>query len=349
MRRNCVVSLQRWALLYVVLCAARASAQELTPKSGALVAVDTGQTLWIAPVGGKMQVIALDDYVIPRKDGFWRVRLQFESLAPDRGFRASETELWAVPLSKGKNAVAWEEEVPTTEQQEGQTEEPQQSEPETDSEELHHQELHFLSPAYISFYAQRGEESETYSLLKISDGQLSEGSLRVSEEKPPIPEAARSRDVKACVDPKSEMSPDDLLAYTSEVSYGIVRGRGKWHYASMLGRIGYSTDCAVSVLPPKSLVAQSELFPGWKEIKDTYPDAEDAFSSPAHDLILIFYQNRLMVAPVQQGKIGKPLLRLEVNGKPVMVEWALGKYVDAWTNQLTPYFGVYQPKAKTSQ
>jgi hypothetical protein len=135
----------------------------------------------------------------------------------------------------------------------------------------------------------------------------------------------------------------------SKLSYGIVRGRGKWPYASMVGRRSYTSDCAVSVLPPKSLVAQSELLPGWKEIKNSYPDAEDAFSSPAHDLILIFYQNRLMVAPVQQGKIGKPLLRLEVNGKPVMAEWALGKHVDAWTNQLTPYCGVYQPKAKTSQ
>jgi hypothetical protein len=349
MSRNCVVSLQRWALLCVVVCAATASAQELTPKSGALVAVDTGQTLWIAPVGGKMQVIALDDYVVPRKDGFWRVRLQFKSLAPDRGFRAIETELWAAPLNKGKNAVAWEEKAPTTEKQEGQTEEQQQSEPEIDSDELHHQELHFLSPDYISFYAQRGEDSETYSLLKISDGQLNEAALRVSEEKPPIPEAVKTRDMKACIDPKNELSTDDLLTYASDVSYGIRRGRGKWHYASMLGRIGYHTDCAVSVLPPKSLVAQSELFPDWKEIKDTYPDAEDAFSSPVHDLILIFYQNRLMVAPVQQGKIGKPLSRLEVNGKPVMVEWALGKYVDAWTHQLTPYFGVYQPKAKTSQ
>jgi hypothetical protein len=349
MSRNCVVSPQRLALLFVVLCAATASAQEPTPKSGALVAVDAEQTLWIAPVGGKMQVMALDDYVVPRKDGFWRVRLQFKSVAPDRGFRAIETELWAVPLKKGKNAVAWEEKVPTTEKQDGQTEEQQQSEPEIDSDELHHQELHFLSPDYISFYAQRGEESETYSLLRISDGQLSEGTLRVSEEKPPIPEAVTTRDMKACIDPKNELSTDDLLAYTSEVSYGIVRGRGKWHYASMVGRRSYTTDCAVSALPPKSLVAQSELFPGWKEIKDKYPDAEDAFPSPGHDLILIFYQNRVMVAPVQQGKIGKPLLRLEVNGKPVMVEWALGKYVDAWTNQLTPYFGVYQPKAKASQ
>ena len=79
------------------------------------------------------------------------------------------------------------------------------------------------------------------------------------------------------------------------------------------------------------------------------PDAEDAFPSPARDMLLVFYQNRLMVAPVQQGKVGRPLLRLEVNGKPVMVEWALGKYVDTWTKQLTPHFGNYQPKKKTSQ
>src|ERR1700726_2467797 len=66
-----------------VACVATAFAQEPMPKSGAPVAIDTGQTLWIAVVNGKMQVIALDDYVNPRKDGFWRILLPSKSLPPD--------------------------------------------------------------------------------------------------------------------------------------------------------------------------------------------------------------------------------------------------------------------------
>lgn len=128
-----------------------------------------------------------------------------------------------------------------------------------------------------------------------------------------------------------------------------MRGRGNWRYNGVISLRGFRTEYAVSVSPPKSIVAQIELFPACKEIKDVYPDAEDAFPSPARDMVLVFYQNRLMVALVQQGKVGRPLLRLEVSCKPVMVEWALRKYVDTWTKQLTPHFGNYQPKKKTSQ
>jgi len=83
-----------------VACVATAFAQEPMPKSGALIAIDTGQTLWIAVVNGKMQVIALDDYVIPRKDGFWRILLPSKSLPPD---------VWAVPLGKSKDVIAEQE------------------------------------------------------------------------------------------------------------------------------------------------------------------------------------------------------------------------------------------------
>jgi hypothetical protein len=47
-----------------------------------------------------MQVIALDDYVIPRKDGFWRILLPSKSLPPD---------VWAVPLGKSKDVIAEQE------------------------------------------------------------------------------------------------------------------------------------------------------------------------------------------------------------------------------------------------
>src|SRR5271155_767698 len=57
---------------------------EATPHSGALVGLSGGQTLWIAPVDGKIRVLAAQDYIIPRKDGFWRVRFDMK-WAPQKG------------------------------------------------------------------------------------------------------------------------------------------------------------------------------------------------------------------------------------------------------------------------
>jgi len=334
MRNHAASDLICWVMGVVVLVAA-SSAQELMPKSGALVAIDTGQTLWIAPVNGKMQVIAFDDYVIPRKDGFWRVLLPSKSMPPD---------VLAVPLAKSKDAIAAEQKASPQKKEghtEGQDQPDQEAQP--DLNEVHRQEVKFLNPIYISVYTET-EQAEAYSLLQTTE-RTGESTLVFSDSHLSIPEDVRMKDVKSCIDPENQDANYQEFASDNE-SLGIMRTRGKWRYDGAISLRGYRTNCAVSIVPPKSIVAQSELFPHWKDIKDVYPDADDAFSSPNHDVLLVFYQNRLMVAPVRQGKVGKPVLRLELNGKPVMVEWALGRYVDVWTKQLAPYFGTYRPKAK---
>lgn len=335
--RNRTTILIGW-LVGVLLCAAASSAQELMPKSGALVAIDSGQTLWIAPVNGKMQVIAVDDYVIPRKDGFWRVILSSKSFPPDAR---------AIPLAKGKDAISSRQKA-SPEKKEGQPqgEDQPDQEAQPDLNEVHRQEVKFLSPIYISIYTET-EQTEAYSLLQTTE-RTGESTLVFSDSHLSIPADVRMKDVKPCVDPENQDANYQEYASDNE-SLGIVRTRGKWRYDGMISLRGYSTNCAVSLVPPKSIAAQTELFPRWKDIKDIYPDAEDAFSSPNHDVLLVFYLNRLMVSPVREGKAGKPLLRLEVNGKPVMLEWALGKYVDVWTKQLAPYFGAYTPKTKPTQ
>jgi hypothetical protein len=285
-----------------------------------------------------MQVIAVDDYVIPRKDGFWRVLLPSKSMPPD---------VLAVPLAKNKDAIAAAEKAspPKKEgQTEGQDQPDQEAQP--DLNEVHRQEVKFLSPIYIAVYTQT-EQTEAYSLLQTTE-RTGESMLVFSDSHLSIPEDVRMKDVKPCIDQENQDANYQEYASDNE-SLGIVRARGKWRYDGAISLRGYRTNCAVSLVPPKNVVAQTELFPRWKEIKDAYPDADDAFSSPSHDLLLVFYQNRLMVAPVRGGQVGKALLRLEVNGKPVMVEWALGKYVDVWTKRLSPHFGTYTPKPKPGQ
>ena len=341
------------------------------PRSGALVALDNGQTIWIAPVNGKMQVIAANDYVIPRRDGFWRVRVQFKELPPNQpGAGAAQDEqgtsnapswLWAVPLKKGKDAIAWQE-TPPGKKDGGDANAQEQEQTEQDSQAMEESppqrnELQFLSPDYMSLHTVTGEYSERYSILTIEDTPANNGgmaALRVIEYDPPISEAQRKKDLQACVDPNDELSTEDFLTGATEIGYGIVRARGSWSYTWLLGydggvARGYHTGCYVSVVPPKSMVGYNEVYPAWDAIKDAFPDAEDVFSSPSHDMILVLYENRLMAAPVQGGKVGRAMARLEVIGKPVMVQWALGKYVDVWTKELTPYFGEYTPKPKTEQ
>ena len=317
----------------------------------------SGQTLWIAPAGDKIQVLAAPDYIIPRRDGFWRVRLDVNWNDPTlSGVPPGHGRLWAVPLKKGMDAVAWSAEQPASntdeegnKQEEGALDTMQR---EAD-QEGHHVESLFLSPDCLSFYDAHTEVSsggstrgsETYTILRITDAPATPGrttdQLLVEKLNVTIPDNTRDNDVRACVRADSELSDSDKeWAFGQETTLGIRRNQQRWIYSWLIGG-GAGMSCSVSLPPPKSIVGNNEIFPDWKEVKSTVPGAEDAFSSPAHDLLLIVTGTKLIVAPVRDGKIAKSLGEITLPGKPVMVQWAIGRYVDAWTNELKQYFDVY--------
>jgi hypothetical protein len=343
---------------------------EAMPHSGALLGLSGGQTLWIASADDKIRVLAAPDYIIPRKDGFWRVRLDvkwvwappeespaeaiIEAVKNDpalSGVPPGYGRLWAVRLKKGMDAVARSPEQPmTAAQAEDNQEENQMGEGQA-QEEVHQQRLLFLSPDYLSFYEEHtsgGRIRETERILNVTDPPgapvRAREQLLVHEASAPISNSTRDKDLIACIDPdgKEGFQEEDFLR---SGIIGIRRKNQKWVYDSVEGNEDtVFAACAVSVLPPKRIVGSNELFPEWKQIKSTYPDAEDAFSSPSHDLLLVTGNSHLIIVPVYDGKIGKQLADIELFDQPVMVQWAIGKYVDAWTNELAPYFHAYAPR-----
>jgi len=361
-----VMRLVRIALALSLLAGAICLGQEAKPSSGALVALSSGQTIWIAPINGKMQAIARDELVIPRKDGFWRIRVD-ETQWPDTAGSNSDSadasakpapiigKLWSVPLSRGPDAVPWEAK-PAKENDEKKAD--ADSENSADSlpsqdDTVYQRDLNFLSPDYISLYTVVGEYSDAYSILRITGPAPGTSVLQVQDEPPSIPEAQEKRDLANCADPNDELSNQDFLQGATEVSYGIVRGRRSWDYVWLLGyeggvARGYHTGCPTSGVPPRSVVGVPDTFPSWRAIKEVFPEAQDAFTSPAHDVVMVVLSDRLIVAPLHNGVVGKSVLRLEIKAKPAMVQWALGKYVEQWTRILTPYFGAYQPKGAAS-
>jgi tetratricopeptide (TPR) repeat protein len=227
-------------------------------------------------------------------------------------------------------------------------------------EEGHHLQLRFLGPDYLSY----NEEytvissgggtgaSDTDTILKITDPPAASGSasdkLLVHRTPDPVRDDAREKELTACIEPdnKDDFRDEDFLQNAQESTFGLKREKQKWVYAWDLGYAvtamrGYHTECPVSVPPPVSMVGNNELFPEWKKIKSAYPAAEDAFSSPSHDLLLIVVPGQLIIASVLNGKVGESLAKINLIEGPVMVQWAIGKYVDAWTKELAPHFHAY--------
>lgn len=343
---------------------------ETKPHSGALVGLSGGETLWIAPVDGKIRVLAAPDYIIPRKDGFWRVRFDMK-WAPLEGSPAEAItgavkndpalvgvppgygRLWAVPLKKGMDAMAWpaEQSVTSVQAEDNQNESPMDATQSDGEEEDQKQYLSFLSPDYLSFYEEHtsgGRIRETERILNVTDppgaAVRPTEQLLVHEVPAPNSNSTRDKDLIACIDPDGKEGFNEV-AFLGSAMIGIRRENHKWVYDSVEGNEDtIFAACAASVLPPKRIVGNNELFPVWGQIKATYPDAEDAFSSPSHDLLLVTGNSHLIIVPVYDGKIGKPLADIDLFDRPVMVQWVIGKYVDAWTSELTPYFHAYAPR-----
>ena len=337
------------------------------PNSGALVGFTSGQTLWIAPVDDRIQILAAPDYIVTRKDGFWHVRFDVK-WAPQEGSPAEAVaeavkndpalsgvppgygRLWAVPLKKGMDAAPWLTEQPiTTAQGDENREENQMEEGQAEEEGDSQQQLLFLSPEYLSLYQEQssaGRISEFERILNVTDSPgaaaRATGLLLVHEVPEPVPSSKLDKDLIACIDPGGKEGFGEE-AFLRSAIIGIRRENHKWVYSSIEGQENTTfAACAASVLPPKRIVGSNELFPAWKQIKTAYPGAEDAFSSPSHDLVLVFASSHLIVASVHDGNIGKPLADIRVFAdRPVMVQWAIGKYVDEWSKELTPYFHAY--------
>ena len=336
------------------------------PKSGALIGLSSGQTLWIAPMDGKIQVLASKDYILPRKEGFWYIDAAIfppennaatagepaSSLALDTTANAvsSSFPLWAVQLKPGV-LLPRQEEVEKLANSELSSNRPdaKMEAKRNHEEEIYSQSLLFMAPDYFSLETQQGEYHTDYQLYKLTSIPATEtqsAELYAEAFDPPIPQNLR----------QWQRDPEDPIDWSGAAQYfGIRCLLHKWLYACLLNYDhgvdrGYSAGCDVSsILPPRSMVGADEIYPAWNEIKNTYPDALDSFASPGHDLVIVVVPGGLIIAPVSNGKVGRSVARVQADDTPVMVQWALGNYVDRWTAQLKPFLSPYEYKPQQPQ
>ncbi|CAG7645771.1 hypothetical protein ACFQI7_26115 [Paenibacillus allorhizosphaerae] len=90
---------------------------------------------------------------------------------------------------------------------------------------------------------------------------------------------------------------------------------------------------------PESVVSHDRLVAGWQEIKRLRPSANDAFSSPTEDMVAVVSERDVVIYPYQNRLIASPLLSFNLgrNESVVMVQWAVGDYVEQWKQQAKMY------------
>lgn len=130
---------------------------------------------------------------------------------------------------------------------------------------------------------------------------------------------------------------------------GIARGTGRWEV------VGWSTGRHVCGAPfalyssglaaPDSIVGHDELFPSLDTLRALIPDTRDAVSSPGRDLVVVLTTNELLAIRVRDGRLGTPQILGPRAGDIVMAQWALGRHVMRWTEEVTPWLTGSDPRS----
>jgi hypothetical protein len=111
-----------------------------------------------------------------------------------------------------------------------------------------------------------------------------------------------------------------------------VKGWGSWGELKCSDK---SPAFQTSVRVPAKIAGFDELPVTWDQVVKAFPGATDAFGAPTWGLLIVLTNDELLVCPVTESGIGKPVARsiLLSGEKVVMAQWAVGKFVASWGDE----------------
>jgi len=305
-------------------------------------------TVWLqwTPAGAKIQV--LRDIILPRKDGFWRFGINHSSThGPGEN---DQDFFWLAPLG-AKPALTHAEESASGAMNSARR-------------------LTYISPDYFSYREQLGSLGGTYgereSALVRSLDELAKAPLKEADyDDPPGlsltkllgpdvgPEFKKITEEFAPKEPEESESsapatgddPDPCAGSgfrTSETNWHMVHRQGSWIALLALQNIGPGVCSRQSEWQPlghrltPALAGHNPVPVPWPQVEKAFPGARHGFASPKGDWLVVLTRTHIYLARLSEGSIGETAASAEIPfAIPVMAQWALGKYVSLWDQQLS--------------
>jgi len=288
------------------------------------------QTVWILKSADGVRVRLLQDIIVPRKSGFWRLGANTDSAKAEYGaaFMTAEVDFfWATPLgTKPKLTEASDDDLGCVEQ--------------TVSKELQ-----YAGPDYVG-YAEfwsatcaHYDEGHSYGVARLDDLK----GKPVGLDDLLGPQAAQQHQRLNQLAKRWGNEDCGASGFSSEAdNWTLKHSQGVWHAVAKFNGSGggicgrFDEDRTIQVPLPKSLVVNNVLPVTWKQILAAFPNATDAFAAPAAELLVVFTDKAILLVPIQGQTLGKPIYSADVpQPKPVMAEWALGANALRWDHELS--------------
>ncbi|HEY2824380.1 MAG TPA: hypothetical protein VGI83_02445 [Gemmatimonadales bacterium] len=135
--------------------------------------------------------------------------------------------------------------------------------------------------------------------------------------------------------------PEDCPATEPEPSWFVTRKPGRW---GLSGGVWGPYVCGnpfdefdAGIAPPRGAVGANDLVPEWAVIRRTVRNAVDAVSSPQHNVVVVVTASDSLLVYVATGtSLGRRLGAFPGGGAVVMAQWAVGRFVSIWSEQVIP-------------
>lgn len=311
------------------------------------------QTLWIATdAKGELKVLAsVPELIVPRNDGFWHVGVkQVCEFDEDSKNESLRHVVWTAPVAKA--GVVEQAQPCVTHKPEDYAAPYARTEQDKDKISQCGFELvniEYVSPELISMstYTGQSEDCEArggrYSVHhKVrnfdADDALSFGQLLGPKAHNAyvraLPKHGQGDDGQDCGEPER----------TRDTGWRIAHNLGWSPYVHQdLGYFGCMVDAPVSTPLPIRLTGDIPTPIPWRPLRSKIEGIADAYVSPSSDLLIAVLHSETSFYDLRGGVPGKLLLKLPASGI-VMVQWAMGTHVPAWTAQIVDFAGQHLPE-----
>ena len=311
------------------------------------------ETLWIVNSRQSPLRVTLPDLIVPRTTGFWRAGVAATCVRPETDARIDR--LWLVPagqrptLGNGCPTVAASDIPGYGIALDSADRVPLDTV--TVVCQIEQVEIHFVTGDYVGTFDTSSQTEE----CEPRGGRYGYGpSIRRWETDSVLPltqaighdvdsafaRAARLA-VKSAPRDECELFTDgpERRASSAEMidQWYVERWRGRWRPAVF--RHIYGSDCSfdapTTLTLPRSFTGYDALRPAWGVVARAIPNAVDAVSSPAGDLVIAFTSDSLFAFESNGTKLGARLLAMPFERqRVVMVQWAIGRHVARWSEAL---------------
>lgn len=267
------------------------------------------RTMWIYYDDNEIKYEEIPFILLPRKDGFFRV----DNVITETG--------------NNKISISYLNEASKEENKNEETKL---------EEDSFSEDITFIGNDYISI---RKVASESYGKIQSLGTYLID--IRAENNRIPI--------TLGSVLSRHNLSSSLNYEVSNLTNFAINRNRGRWCFYSLIGDNAELTNMQeeyfnefgnkkeISARVSKDIARHDELYTSWQGITNQIPSATDALSSPNDNMAIIRTKGKLYVYRVSGERLdmsSELIIPIESKEEIIMAEWALGQYVDYWTEEV---------------